>query len=89
MKLYWWPKTRSLRALWMLEESGVPYERVLVDIHAGTHDTASFRAINPMTKVPALALMLPSAARRRVLLRQSVIQHARVISLAVLCARLY
>ena len=54
MKLYWWPKTRSLRALWMLEESGIPYKRVLVDIHAGTHDTASFRAINPMTKVPAL-----------------------------------
>ena len=24
MKLYWAPNTRSLRALWMLEETGVP-----------------------------------------------------------------
>ena len=35
MKLYWSPGTRSLRTLWMLEEAGVPYERVLVDIRNG------------------------------------------------------
>ena len=32
MKVYWAPQTRSTRALWMLEEPGVPYERELVDI---------------------------------------------------------
>ena len=32
MKLFWCPRTRSLRALWLLEELGVPYERVFIDI---------------------------------------------------------
>ena len=55
MKLYWCPKTRAIRALWMLEELGVPYERVLVDIRnpAAKADQA-FRAVSPMGKVPAL-----------------------------------
>ena len=35
MKLYWAPGTRSLRTLWMLEEAGVPYERIHVDIRNG------------------------------------------------------
>ncbi len=54
MKLYWAPRTRSLRALWMLEEAGVPYERVRIDLTAGEQKSAEFRAINPMAKVPAL-----------------------------------
>ena len=54
MKLYWSPKTRSLRALWMLEEAGAAYERVLVDIAAGAQSTPEFRALNPMGKVPVL-----------------------------------
>jgi glutathione S-transferase len=55
MKLYWCPKTRAIRALWMLEELGVPYERVLIDIRdpAAKADPA-FRAVSPMGKVPAL-----------------------------------
>jgi glutathione S-transferase len=54
MKLYWAPRTRSLRALWILEESGVPYERIQLDLSAGEQKSAEFRAINPMAKVPAL-----------------------------------
>jgi glutathione S-transferase len=54
MKLYWAPRTRSLRALWVLEEAGVPYERVRLDLSAGEQKSAEFRAINPMAKVPAL-----------------------------------
>jgi glutathione S-transferase len=54
MKLYWAPRTRSLRAVWVLEEVGVPYERVRLDISAGEQKSAEFRAINPMAKVPAL-----------------------------------
>jgi glutathione S-transferase len=54
MKLYWAPRTRSLRALWLLEEAGVPYERVRLDLSAGEQKSAEFRAINPMAKVPAL-----------------------------------
>jgi glutathione S-transferase len=54
MKLYWAPHTRSLRALWVLEEAGVSYERVRLDLSAGEQKSAEFRAINPMAKVPAL-----------------------------------
>jgi len=54
MRLYWAPQTRSFRALWALEEAGVPYERVLVDIRKGAQSSPEFRAINPMMKVPAL-----------------------------------
>lgn len=54
MKLYWAPRTRSLRALWVLEEAGAPYERVRVDLSASEQKSLEFRAINPMAKVPAL-----------------------------------
>jgi glutathione S-transferase len=54
MKLYWAPRTRSLRALWVLEEAGAPYERARLDLMAGEQKTPDFRAINPMGKVPAL-----------------------------------
>ncbi len=54
MKLYWAPRTRSLRALWALEESGRPYERVRLDLGEGEQKSTEFRAINPMMKVPAL-----------------------------------
>ncbi len=67
MKLYWAPQTRSARALWMLEESGVDYELEQVDIRAaGRRDSEAFRAASPMGKVPALedgeARMAESAA---------------------------
>jgi glutathione S-transferase len=54
MKLYWAPRTRSLRALWVLEEARVPYERARIDLAAGEQNSADYRAINPMAKVPAL-----------------------------------
>jgi len=55
LKLYWSPRSRSFSALWLLEEVGEPYERVLIDISAGAQKTPEFLAINPMGKVPALA----------------------------------
>jgi glutathione S-transferase len=55
MKLYWCPKTRAIRALWMLEELSVPYERVFIDIRdANAKANPAFRAVSPMGKVPAL-----------------------------------
>jgi glutathione S-transferase len=54
MKLYWSPNTRSTRALWMLEEAGLPYERVKLDLASGEHKRPEFLAVNPMGKVPAL-----------------------------------
>ena len=56
MKLYWSPQTRSTRAIWMLEEAGVYYERELVDIrNPQRKDPAEFLDASPMGKVPALA----------------------------------
>jgi glutathione S-transferase len=54
MKLYWSPRSRSFAALWLMEETGQPYERVLTDISKGQQKTPEYLAINPMGKVPAL-----------------------------------
>ena len=55
MKVYWSPQTRSTRALWMLEETGVPCERERVDIQdPGRDNPAAFLEASPMGKVPAL-----------------------------------
>ena len=54
MKLYWSPRTRSFSALWLMEETGQPYERMLIDISKGVQKTPAYLAINPMGKVPAL-----------------------------------
>lgn len=54
MKLYWSPRSRAFTALWMMEEAGQPYERVLTDISTGAQKTPGYLAINPMGKVPAL-----------------------------------
>ena len=55
MKLYWAPRSRSVTALWLMEETGQPYERVLTDITTGAQKTPEYLAVNPMGKVPALA----------------------------------
>jgi glutathione S-transferase len=55
LKLYWAPQSRAVRALWMMEESGLPYERVLVDIRSDEQSRPDYARINPMMKVPALS----------------------------------
>ncbi|MCP6151211.1 glutathione S-transferase, partial [Klebsiella pneumoniae] len=54
MKLYWAPQTRAFRTLWLMEEAGLPYERQLMSLGDGSLQSAAYRAINPMMKVPAL-----------------------------------
>lgn len=54
MQLYWSPRSRSFSSLWLMEEAGRPYERVLTDISTGAQRRAEYLAINPMGKVPAL-----------------------------------
>jgi len=54
MQLYWSPRSRSFSALWLMEETGQPYERVLTDISTGAQKKLDYLAINPMGKVPAL-----------------------------------
>src|SRR6202048_3659864 len=54
MKLYWSPRSRSFSSLWLMQETGQPYERVLTDISTGAQKTLEFLAVNPMGKVPAI-----------------------------------
>ena len=54
MKLYWAPRTRSIRILHLLEESGLPYESICIDFaDRSIRSDPAFRAISPMGKVPA------------------------------------
>mgnify|MGYP001811276200 CR=1 FL=1 len=55
MKLYWCPQTRAFRISWLLEEAGVPFERVRIDVRdAAAKRDPAFRAVSPLGKVPAL-----------------------------------
>ena len=47
------PMSRGQIARWALEETGVPYEQVLLDYGTSMKDDA-YLAINPMGKVPAI-----------------------------------
>jgi glutathione S-transferase len=48
------PRSRSSRALWLLEEAGVPFEIAPHDLSKATHKDPAYLAINPAGKVPAL-----------------------------------
>jgi glutathione S-transferase len=52
---YYAPMSSSVTVHWALEELGVPYEKVKVDIKAARdQDRPAFRAMNPNGKVPVL-----------------------------------
>ena len=65
LKLYHCSGSRSFRALWALEEAGLPYELVVMAFPPRTMQEG-YRAINPMGTVPAFVddgrLMTESAA---------------------------
>ena len=42
IKLYWSPRSRSFSALWLMEETGQPYERVLTDISTGAQKAPDY-----------------------------------------------
>ena len=54
LKLYGAPPTRALRVIWLLNELGLKYEMVPVNILKGENKQPEFRAINPAAKVPVL-----------------------------------
>ena len=54
MKLYEFAPTRSIRVRWTLQELGVPFEAVTVNLMAGEHQSPEFLTINPAGKLPAL-----------------------------------
>jgi len=54
MKLYEFPPTRSIRARWTLQELGVDFQPITVNLLKGEHRSPQFLAINPAGKVPVL-----------------------------------
>jgi glutathione S-transferase len=54
LTVYGYPKTRSTRITWLLEELAEPYDFHLVDFNKGQHRSPEYLAINPSGKVPAL-----------------------------------
>ncbi len=53
-RLYYMPRTRSSRVLWLLEEIGAPYE--LTEISGTERRSAEHLARHPLGRVPALEL---------------------------------
>ncbi|HTU95394.1 MAG TPA: glutathione S-transferase family protein [Solirubrobacteraceae bacterium] len=54
VRLYYMPRTRSSRVLWMLEEVGAPYE--LTEVTGAQRRSDEHRARHPLGRVPALEL---------------------------------
>src|SRR5262249_13949661 len=54
MKLYEFPPTRSIRVRWTLQELGVDFEPIRVNLVAGEHRRPEFLRINPAGKIPVL-----------------------------------
>ncbi|HET8932768.1 MAG TPA: glutathione S-transferase family protein [Polyangiales bacterium] len=54
MKLYEFPPTRSIRVRWMLQELGMPFEAITVNLKNGDHRKPEFRKLNPAGKLPVL-----------------------------------
>jgi glutathione S-transferase len=54
LKLYGGGRSRATIVQWYLEELGLPYEFVLLDMATGEHRQPAFLAINPIGKVPAI-----------------------------------
>ena len=54
LTLYGGPRSRASMVRWYLEEKGLPYTLVPIDLAAGEQHQPAFKAINPFGKVPAL-----------------------------------
>ena len=54
IKLYGGARSRASIVRWYLEELGVPYEFILLDMSTGEHHQPEFLKINPFGKVPAI-----------------------------------
>jgi glutathione S-transferase len=54
MKLYEFGPSRALRVRWTLQELGVDFDAITVNMMAGEHGSPEFLKINPAGKLPAL-----------------------------------
>ena len=53
-KIHYAPNTRSVRAVWLFEELGLPYELVKYKLGDPAMRTPEYRKIHPMGRVPAV-----------------------------------
>src|SRR5215813_12354098 len=51
---YYAPMSSAVTIHWALEELGVPYEKVRLDLQARDQDKPAYKALNPNGKVPLL-----------------------------------
>ncbi len=54
LELYTWGTTNGRRPIIMMEEAGLPYKIIPVDIQNGANKTPHHLAISPLGKIPAL-----------------------------------
>src|ERR1700712_5224133 len=54
MTFYYSPHSSASPVHWTLEELGVPYDKVQLDLKKGEHKTPEFRKLNPNCRVPLL-----------------------------------
>ncbi|MBF2029195.1 MAG: glutathione S-transferase family protein [Oscillatoriales cyanobacterium C42_A2020_001] len=55
LRLYGGARSRASIVQWYIEELGIPYEFVQLDMQVGEHRQPNFLAVNPVGKVPAIA----------------------------------
>jgi glutathione S-transferase len=76
LMLYTGPASRGLVCEWLLEELGVPYTRVIVDLEGKEHKSAAYLKIHPLGSVPALVVdgvpMMETLAIRLFLAEQDI-----------------
>lgn len=75
--LYGYPRTRSVRVAWALEEIGLPYAYCAVDLKVGEHFSDEFRKINPAGKIPALVTEEGTLSESSAILTFLADKHAR------------
>ncbi len=54
IELYSWPTPNGQKVHIALEETGLPYQTIAIDISAGAQFSAEFLAINPNHRIPAI-----------------------------------
>lgn len=54
LKIYGIAASRAFRCLWMAHELGLDFEHVPIDFATGAHREASYLAVNPNAKIPAI-----------------------------------
>ncbi len=48
------PRSRATMVHWMLEELGIPYKTVILDLEKGENRRPDFLKVNPMGKIPTI-----------------------------------